>query len=257
VLHHRPNGLPSSLTSGARHRPATRAHHPGRSSCANRRHPRAASPRSSTPGQARQNSGRSPPTSKPSAGGRRSSPTSVTSGSCSPNPTPRQPDHPPRHTPGQRPAPDRGVPATVLSGAAGAMADRSCCEQHRSNTGPGAGKDQHADNTNKSAFPGTRRHNRRSRCAERGTAISRRPRLGGPGCSAGAGVSSSGTVLVQGCTERVKVAGSPVHGRRLPDHRCAFAVLFHSVEPQAVSGNAREHDGISRGGAGAPELVSV
>ena len=32
------------------------------------------------------------------------------------------------------------------------------CEQHKSNTSPGIGEDQHADNTNKTAFLGTRRH---------------------------------------------------------------------------------------------------
>ena len=30
--------------------------------------------------------------------------------------------------------------------------------QHSSNTSPGAGEDQHADNTDETAFPGTRRH---------------------------------------------------------------------------------------------------
>ena len=41
---------------------------------------------------------------------------------------------------------------------AGATADRGCCGQHKSNTSPGPGGIQHAGNTDKTAFPGTRRH---------------------------------------------------------------------------------------------------
>ena len=43
---------------------------------------------------------------------------------------------------------------------AGATAERARCGQHPSNTSPGIGEDQHAGNTNKTAFPGTRRHDR-------------------------------------------------------------------------------------------------
>ena len=43
-------------------------------------------------------------------------------------------------------------------GGAGATADRGCCGQHKSNTSPGPGSIQHADNTYKSAFPGTLWH---------------------------------------------------------------------------------------------------
>jgi hypothetical protein len=37
------------------------------------------------------------------------------------------------------------------------MAERARCEQHGGNTSTGIGEDQHAGNTNKTAFPGTRR----------------------------------------------------------------------------------------------------
>jgi hypothetical protein len=40
------------------------------------------------------------------------------------------------------------------------MAERARCDQHGGNTSTGIGEDQHADNTNKTAFPGTRRHER-------------------------------------------------------------------------------------------------
>ena len=40
------------------------------------------------------------------------------------------------------------------------MLQRVCCDQHKSNTSSGAGEDQHAGNTNKTAFTGTRRHDR-------------------------------------------------------------------------------------------------
>ncbi len=43
---------------------------------------------------------------------------------------------------------------------ADAMAERACCGQHAGNTSPGIGEDQHAGNTNKTAFPGTLRHDR-------------------------------------------------------------------------------------------------
>jgi hypothetical protein len=56
--------------------------------------------------------------------------------------------------------------------------------------------------------------------------------------------------LVEGLeVDGKRIGRRSIHGRRLPDHRRAFAVLFHSVEPQAVSGNVREHDGSSRGEA--------
>ena len=32
------------------------------------------------------------------------------------------------------------------------------CGQHKTNTTPGSGKDQHGNNTDKTALPGTRRH---------------------------------------------------------------------------------------------------
>jgi hypothetical protein len=35
---------------------------------------------------------------------------------------------------------------------------RASLMQHKTNTSPGIGEDQHADNTNKTAFTGTRRH---------------------------------------------------------------------------------------------------
>jgi integrase len=49
--------------------------------------------------------------------------------------------------------PPDGPPGLVVD--TGAMADRGCREQHKSNTSPGIGEDQHAGNTNKTAFRGT------------------------------------------------------------------------------------------------------
>ena len=49
-------------------------------------------------------------------------------------------------------------PAGTLGPGAVATADRGCCGQHKSNTSPESGRVQHADNTDKTAFPGTRRH---------------------------------------------------------------------------------------------------
>jgi hypothetical protein len=43
---------------------------------------------------------------------------------------------------------------------AGAMAAGLLRATHRQHTSPGIGEDQHAGNTNKTAFPGTRRHDR-------------------------------------------------------------------------------------------------
>jgi hypothetical protein len=43
-------------------------------------------------------------------------------------------------------------------GAPGAGDDLPFCGQHKTNTTPGSGKDQHADNTDKTVLPGTRRH---------------------------------------------------------------------------------------------------
>jgi hypothetical protein len=54
--------------------------------------------------------------------------------------------------------PPDGPPGLVAD--TGAMADRGCREQHKCNTSPGIGEDQHAGNTNKTAFRGTRRHDR-------------------------------------------------------------------------------------------------
>ena len=53
-------------------------------------------------------------------------------------------------------SPGPGQPAGPEAGA-GEMADRACCEQHESSTGPGVGEDQHAGNTAKTVFPGARR----------------------------------------------------------------------------------------------------
>jgi hypothetical protein len=55
-------------------------------------------------------------------------------------------------TPGQaHPVRRRGADAKV---------ERACWEQHKSNTSPAIYEDQHAGNTNKTAFHGTRRHDR-------------------------------------------------------------------------------------------------
>jgi hypothetical protein len=40
------------------------------------------------------------------------------------------------------------------------MVERACWEQHKSNTSPAIYEDQHAGNTDKTAFTGTRRHDR-------------------------------------------------------------------------------------------------
>jgi hypothetical protein len=44
------------------------------------------------------------------------------------------------------------------TGAPGAGGDLPFCGQHKTNTTRGSGKDQHADNTDKTVLPGTRRH---------------------------------------------------------------------------------------------------
>ena len=38
------------------------------------------------------------------------------------------------------------------------MADQHFCGQHKTNTTPGSGEDQHANNTDKTVLSGTRRH---------------------------------------------------------------------------------------------------
>jgi hypothetical protein len=38
------------------------------------------------------------------------------------------------------------------------MADQHLCGQHKTNTTPCSGKDQHGNNTDKTVLPGTRRH---------------------------------------------------------------------------------------------------
>ena len=43
-------------------------------------------------------------------------------------------------------------------GAPGAGDDLPFCGQHKTNTTPGSGKDQHGNNTDKTVLPGTRRH---------------------------------------------------------------------------------------------------
>jgi hypothetical protein len=43
-------------------------------------------------------------------------------------------------------------------GAPGAGDDLPFCRQHKTNTTPGSGKDQHGNNTDKTVLPGTRRH---------------------------------------------------------------------------------------------------
>jgi hypothetical protein len=43
-------------------------------------------------------------------------------------------------------------------GAPGAGDDLPFCGQHKTSTTPGSGKDQHANNTDKTVLPGTRRH---------------------------------------------------------------------------------------------------
>jgi hypothetical protein len=43
-------------------------------------------------------------------------------------------------------------------GALGAGGDLPFCGQHKTNTTPGSGKDQHGNNTDKTVLPGTRRH---------------------------------------------------------------------------------------------------
>ena len=60
-----------------------------------------------------------------------------------------------------------GFPAAEVAAMLGtsaaavkSMLQRVCCDQHKSNTSSGAGEDQHAGNTNKTAFAGTRRHDR-------------------------------------------------------------------------------------------------
>jgi hypothetical protein len=53
----------------------------------------------------------------------------------------------------------RAGPPGPETGAA-AMVERACWEQHKSNTSPAIYEDQHAGNTDKTAFTGTRRHDR-------------------------------------------------------------------------------------------------
>ena len=43
-------------------------------------------------------------------------------------------------------------------GTPGAGDDLPFCRQHKTNTTPGSGKDQHVDYTDKTVLPGTRRH---------------------------------------------------------------------------------------------------
>jgi hypothetical protein len=60
---------------------------------------------------------------------------------------------------GSSPVTPRAGPPGPETGAA-AMVERACWEQHKSNTSPAIYEDQHAGNTDKTAFTGTRRHDR-------------------------------------------------------------------------------------------------
>src|SRR6266568_2133732 len=58
----------------------------------------------------------------------------------------------------QRP-PGRRAAGTAGSGPVpGSGDDLPFCGQHKTNTTPGSGKDQHGNNTDKTVLPGTRRH---------------------------------------------------------------------------------------------------
>jgi hypothetical protein len=56
--------------------------------------------------------------------------------------------------------PPRGGPPPGPEMGADVKVERACCEQHKSNTSLAIYEDQHACNTNKTAFHGTRRHDR-------------------------------------------------------------------------------------------------
>ena len=49
-------------------------------------------------------------------------------------------------------------PDNFRTGAPGAGDDLAFCGQHKTNTIPGSGQDQHGNNTDKTVLPGTRRH---------------------------------------------------------------------------------------------------